>query len=103
MRTRTPMFRVEIEAHHVQPRWHIDQRTTELASNSAPAACERVIRWAHGDLGIPPWKPCVRRSLEYTSATRLDVPEPELATVTPLKAAAPAQLELWSDQELIAA
>jgi hypothetical protein len=98
MRSRAPMFRVEIEAHDVPPRWHIDARTTELSSNTAAYACERVIRWAHSDVGVPPWKACIRRSLEYTIATRLDIPAPELATVTAL----PIQLALWTRDRIAA-
>ena len=70
---RRSAWRVTITQHAILPRWIVPARTVEyLSASSAEHACWRAIAWAHSDAGVPPWRPYVRDSLQYTMAERLD-------------------------------
>jgi hypothetical protein len=89
-----PTYRVRIGAHDVPPRWRIEARTFKLPASSADAACLRGVRWTHSDAGVPCWKPCVRRSLTFTTAEALSpTTEDQTVHATPLL---PRQLPLWT-------
>jgi len=66
-----PQWRVELAAHDLPPRWRVPARSVALPAVSAEDACLRVIRWAHSDIGVPPWKPCVRHSMRFAAAKPL--------------------------------
>src|ERR1039458_8705993 len=87
-----PEWRVKVRRHRVKPRWIIPPRSATVPGPTGDFARERVIRWAHSDAGVPPWRPCVRESLLHTSATRMGE-----ATVTTIRAADPptGQLALF--------
>jgi hypothetical protein len=100
MRTRTrwplPSYRVRIAAHTIPPRWFIPAQTLDLPAGTVEAACSTAVRWAHSDAGVPCWKPCVRRSLTFTTAEALSATtEDQTVQATPLL---PAQLPLWTDR-----
>src|ERR1700690_1038548 len=63
-------WRVELAAHDLPPRWRVPARTARLPAVSAESACLRVIRWAHSDIGAPPWRPCTRLSMRFATAKR---------------------------------
>lgn len=95
-RTRPPaqMWMVEIKRHPVKPRWIVPARTATVPSPTGDFACKQVIRWAHADVGIPPWRPCVRESLIHTTATPVGE-----ASVTTIATRTPSgQLELFGRQ-----
>jgi hypothetical protein len=90
-----PTFRVRIDAHDVPPRWRIEAHTVELTAPDADAAALRVVRWAQADAGVPPWWPCVRHSLTFTTAKAPPTAEDQTVHATPL---VPQQLPLWTDR-----
>jgi len=59
---------VTVAEHDVAPRYHVPARTVDVYALTAREARLRVLRWAHGDAGVPPWKPCVRVSWPNVSA-----------------------------------
>ena len=69
MSVRLPMWIVTVAAHDV-PRWHVPAHTVKIGARTAGIACSFVVRWAHVDAGVPPWKPCVRLSLRFARAER---------------------------------
>ena len=69
-----PVYRARINRHKVPPRWLIAARESTTVAADTLHAREIVIGEAHRAAGVPPWKPCVRCSLEYTTAERTDRP-----------------------------
>lgn len=63
-----PSWRVELAEHDVE-RWHVPARSVEVPAVSADDAALRVIRWAHADVGVPPWRPFTRASTLHAIAT----------------------------------
>jgi hypothetical protein len=66
-----PMWSVRIGAHHVAQRLPIEASRVKLPGASADHARLSAVRRVHSAAGVPPWKPCVRESLEHTAAKRL--------------------------------
>ncbi len=64
-----PIWKVKVRRHRVKPRWIIPPRTETVRAPTGGFARERVVRWAHADAGVPPWRPAVRESLIHTTAT----------------------------------
>jgi hypothetical protein len=84
------MFRVALAAHVVPPRWPIPAQALELPAVGAEHACLLAVRNAHAEAGVPPWRPCVRASLAFATAERVNAPK-----VAPLPARRPeTQLSL---------
>jgi len=69
------MWRVQLAAHAVPPRWHVPAQTVELPAVDAEQACGFAISMAHAAAGVPPWKPCVRASLAFASVERARNPK----------------------------
>jgi hypothetical protein len=90
-----PSYRVRIAAHAIPPRWFIPASSCTLLATSAEYACERAVRWSHADHDVPPWRPCIRRSLEFTTAEALSPTKDGAVQATSLL---PAQLPLWTDR-----
>lgn len=93
MRRRTPpphpMWKVTIKKHVVAARWLIgDQQMTLMAVDEADAR-RFGVQLAHSHVGVPPWRPCRRESLAYTTATRSGNPKP-----TPIYPRSHGQLSL---------
>lgn len=73
---RLPLWRVTVNAHELADgRYRIPAVTVDVGAESAEAACGFVVRCAHRDVGVPPWKPCVRASIEYARAWRVSSEE----------------------------
>ncbi|HME02088.1 MAG TPA: hypothetical protein VKG38_03535 [Solirubrobacteraceae bacterium] len=89
-----PLWKVKIARHAVMQRWIIRAQSCKLPAPSFDYACTQVIRWAHADAGIPPWKPCVRESLAHTTATRLGAASVTTTAGNP----STAQLVLFDDR-----
>ena len=68
-----PMWRVTL-ARHTGERRIVPGRTARLPAVDAEDACLTVIRWTHGEVGVPPMKRCVRHSLQFATATRTGTP-----------------------------
>jgi hypothetical protein len=73
-----PMWEVTLDKHVVPPRWFIPYRVVTVPAVDETAACLRVIRWAHSDALVPPWKPYTRHSMRFATAKRTDA-VPDLA------------------------
>lgn len=71
-----PIYRVSIEAHEVAGRWRIPAADDlSLPASSPGQAVGFAVRAAHARAGVPPWRPWVRVSEDFTTAT-LDEPDP---------------------------
>lgn len=60
-------WRVKITAHEVD-RWTIPARTVTVGATSIDHARELAIGEAQRAVGVPPWRPLRRMSLEHTAA-----------------------------------
>lgn len=50
---------------------HVPRSTVTIGGHStADSARRRALGWAHSDAGVPPWKPYMRASWRYVTATR---------------------------------
>ena len=71
-RTRTTTglaaYQVAIRDHDVPPRWHIAAGSSRIHALSPSEAQLEAVRAAHRRAGVPPWKPCVRLSLQHTTS-----------------------------------
>jgi hypothetical protein len=88
-----PTYDVTIRRHHVD-RWLIGAQSATLPAFSELGARGEAIRLIFARLEIPPWKPLIRTSLTFTTAT-LSAPwhsEPRNLDPHP-----PAQLELFDE------
>ena len=80
-RRRTPpMWSVEVRAHRVE-RWIIPASVSKLPAPSGATARLYALRVAHGQRGLPPWKPLLRRSWPYTNAERVGGTSPRREVV----------------------
>ncbi len=66
-----PTYRVTIERHACE-RWIIPAQTFRLVAYTEPEARLAGIRECHIRQSLPPWRPLVRESWPYSSATRTD-------------------------------
>lgn len=62
------IYRVTIAGHMIAARYVIPTRTFKLPAATIEGARLAGVREAHCIAAIPPWRPCVRRSLEFTTA-----------------------------------
>ena len=69
-----PMYLARIERHTVAKRWLIAAEQMRLTAASELDAREYAITLAHERVGVPPWRPCRRESLEYVTARRIENP-----------------------------
>lgn len=69
-----PMYRVEIHRHAVPPRWIFPNVVVRLPAVNAADARRTVVIWTHGEIGVPRWRPCIRHSMQFASATRTSSP-----------------------------
>jgi hypothetical protein len=67
------VWRVIVAPHQVE-RWEIPATTARVVAADATHACEITVRNLHRDIGVPPWRPCLRRSLEHATATQTRSP-----------------------------
>lgn len=70
--TRLPLtcYRVTIKRHTCE-RWIVPARRVKLPAASATHAATIAVQESHSALGMPPWRPLVRLSLQHTNATRI--------------------------------
>ena len=75
------LWRVRIERHTVA-RWIVPSSSTTIPGPDAEFACLTAVRAAHVRQGLPAWRPLLRASLVYATATptaavpRVSVPAP---------------------------
>jgi hypothetical protein len=69
-----PTWNVTI-AEHAVSRWRIEGTVERVLAWSGEAACLDAVRRVHIRLGLPPWKPYVRLSLEYATVEPLRLRE----------------------------
>jgi hypothetical protein len=62
---------VTVAEHDVPPRWHIPAQVLKVCAPDATSARAQATQAAHRAAGCPPWKPLLRISYPYTSATPL--------------------------------
>jgi hypothetical protein len=74
-----PLFKVVVAKHAVAPRWVIPDRRFTIPAYDCAGACRTAVRWSHADAKVPPWRPCVERTLMFTNAVPAQRP-PEHAT-----------------------
>jgi hypothetical protein len=55
------LWRVRLKHHNVA-RWLIPARNCKVPAVDAEDACRIVVRWAHSDADVPPWKPSASAS-----------------------------------------
>lgn len=84
-----PIWKVKIERHTVARRWLIAGQRMNLSAVDEMDARTFGVQLAHSYVGVPPWRPCRRESLSYTTATPIADPKP-----TPIYPPAEAQLSL---------
>ena len=75
-----PLWRVRLDRHSVPPRYLVPARSATVPPADEDHAREIVMRVAHRDAGVAPWRPCIARSLTFTSAKRTDA-VPSVAVV----------------------
>lgn len=66
--TPAPLFRVQLDAHHVE-RWTIPAACVKVPAANADHARWIVVAQAHRAAGAPPWKPLIRESLAHARAS----------------------------------
>lgn len=68
------MWRARLAAHDCA-RWPIPAQAVTVPAVSEDDACRFAVRFAHAAAGVPPWRPCVRLSLAFATAERVDGPK----------------------------
>jgi hypothetical protein len=62
-------YRVQIKGHEVAGRWKITEADVSVPASSPAQAIGFATRAAHARAGVPPWKPWIRESEGYATAT----------------------------------
>lgn len=71
----SPMWDVVVEEHEVRVgpsrTLVVPARETRIGKCvDGTSAKLRVLKWAHSDAGVPPWKPCIRQSWPHVYVSR---------------------------------
>jgi hypothetical protein len=72
-----PLHVVQIQRHALPPRWIIPQSDGTYPAVDRLHAREEGVRAAHRRAGVPPWLPCVRHSLQFTTAQPVIADDPQ--------------------------
>lgn len=63
-----PLHTVEVQPHALAPRWIVPHLLLTVPAVNREHAREEGVRAAHRQVGVPPWLPLQRISLEHATA-----------------------------------